>query len=161
MKFIYFFFALLLIVSIIMAIQSFNLIYSVFWLVISFTIGSFIIFLNGLIEISLLILIIYGGAISIMFIFAIMMINLNRYGVYNFYKIDSILIYLLVITITFFSFYIIIDNNNFVIFSITEAINYKSLLKEVSHLFYLNEFILFISCAFVLLVPMINVLILI
>lgn len=161
MKIIYSLSILMLAISIVLTIQSYNLIYSVFWLIISFCISSFLIFLKNLIELSLFILMIYGGAISIMFVFAIMMVNLNKYGKYKLYNLDSILLLLMVGAIIMFNCFIIgsINNNEFAYWS--QLVEYTDLLNNLSFVFYISKFSLLIASALLLLIPMINVLIII
>ena len=64
------------IISVIMCILSLNLIHSVFWLTASFISSSFILLNANIFSIALVLLIIYVGAIAIMFIFSVMMVDL-------------------------------------------------------------------------------------
>nr|YP_010890033.1 NADH dehydrogenase subunit 6 [Apolemia rubriversa]WJJ70045.1 NADH dehydrogenase subunit 6 [Apolemia rubriversa] len=70
------FFSLLILFSTIMCIISFNPIHSIFWLVFIFLSSSGFLISLGLDFIPLIIIIIYVGAIAILFLFVIMMIDI-------------------------------------------------------------------------------------
>nr|YP_010889994.1 NADH dehydrogenase subunit 6 [Bargmannia elongata]WJJ69981.1 NADH dehydrogenase subunit 6 [Bargmannia elongata] len=70
------FFSLLILFSSIMAIISFNPIHSVFWLVFVFLSSSGLLISLGLNFIPLMLVIIYVGAIAILFLFVIMMLDI-------------------------------------------------------------------------------------
>nr|YP_010889981.1 NADH dehydrogenase subunit 6 [Rhizophysa eysenhardtii]WJJ69942.1 NADH dehydrogenase subunit 6 [Rhizophysa eysenhardtii] len=69
------FFSLLIIFSVVMAIVSFNPIHSVFWLVFVFLSSSSLLISMGVDFIPLIIIIVYVGAIAILFLFVIMMLD--------------------------------------------------------------------------------------
>tara|TARA_B100000749_G_scaffold280523_1_gene277092 strand:- start:104 stop:472 length:369 start_codon:yes stop_codon:yes gene_type:complete len=73
----------LLIYSGFLTIMSVNAIYSVFFLILCFIFSSIIFLFFGAEFIALLLLVIYVGAISILFLFVIMMLNLRIVELYN------------------------------------------------------------------------------
>lgn len=74
---LFIFFSILLIINTMMVILSKNSIYSVLFLVLSFIITSCLLFLLECEFLALVFLIIYVGAISILFLFVVMMLNIK------------------------------------------------------------------------------------
>jgi NADH-quinone oxidoreductase subunit J len=107
----------LIIISCLLIITSKNSITSVLYLILVFILNSLCFLLLGAEFLSILIIIIYIGAISILFLFVIMMLNLRIVEVYNtlisYFPIASFLsiffffefIYILKNDINFFSIY--------------------------------------------------------
>ena len=73
----FYFFSFILIVSALMTILSQNSIYSVLFLVLSFVSSSSILFLLECEYISLIFIIIYVGAIAVLFLFVVMMLDVK------------------------------------------------------------------------------------
>ena len=73
----FYFFSCVLVISSIMIILSQNSVYSVLFLVLSFISSSSILFLIECEFISLLFIIIYVGAIAILFLFVVMMLDIK------------------------------------------------------------------------------------
>lgn len=76
-NFFLYFFSFVLVVSAIMTILSQNSIYSVLFLVLSFVSSSSILFLLECEYISLIFIIIYVGAIAVLFLFVVMMLDIK------------------------------------------------------------------------------------
>nr|CUS58556.1 TPA: NADH dehydrogenase subunit 6 [Hydractinia polyclina] len=76
MEQLYFLFSFFLIISVIMVINSLNPIHSVFWLVLVFINSSGFLITMGFEFIALMMIIIYVGAIAILFLFVIMMLDI-------------------------------------------------------------------------------------
>ena len=74
---LFYIFALGVIISEIMVISALNPIHSVFWLIVVFLGASALFILLGIDFIALIFLIVYVGAIAILFLFVIMMLNLT------------------------------------------------------------------------------------
>ena len=112
----------LLIYSSFLTIISVNAIYSVFFLILCFIFSSIIFLSFGAEFIALLLLVIYVGAISILFLFVIMMLNLRIVELYN-----TFLNYLPVGA--FFGFFLFIELFYFLtmeFFSSPDNTNYQS-----------------------------------
>jgi len=89
-NFFFYFFSFVLITSAFMTILSQNSIYSVLFLVLSFVSSSSILFLLECEFISLLFIIIYVGAIAVLFLFVVMMldiktVNMSKYSLKYFF----------------------------------------------------------------------------
>lgn len=126
-----------------MCILSLNPIYSVTWLIISFVLLASFMLINGFDFLPLLIIIVYVGAISILFLFIVMMIEIKKLD-FNFYNIIPILLYLL-----------------FFIYS-SETINQKLScnITLMSKVLYSDYYIILILLSLILLIAMIGVIIL-
>lgn len=74
---LFYFFSSILLVSSLMIIFSQNSIYSVLFLILSFVSSSIIVFLLGCEYISLIFILIYVGAIAVLFLFVVMMLDIN------------------------------------------------------------------------------------
>lgn len=83
MSFYFFIFSILIVISSLLIIISKNSITSVLYLICVFVLSSLCFLLLGAEFLSVLIVIIYIGAISILFLFVIMMLNLRIVEVYN------------------------------------------------------------------------------
>ena len=83
MSFYFFIFSILIVISSLLIIISKNSITSVLYLICVFILSSLCFLLLGAEFLSILIVIIYIGAISILFLFVIMMLNLRIVEVYN------------------------------------------------------------------------------
>lgn len=126
-----------------MCILSLNPIYSVTWLIISFVLLASFMLINGFDFLPLLIIIVYVGAISILFLFIVMMIEIKKLD-FNFYNIIPILLYLL-----------------FFIYS-SETINQKLScnITLMGKVLYSDYYIILILLSLILLIAMIGVIIL-
>ena len=83
MSFYFFIFSILIIISSLCIVISKNSITSVLYLICVFILSALCFLLLGAEFLSILIVIIYIGAISILFLFVIMMLNLRIVEVYN------------------------------------------------------------------------------
>jgi len=79
--------------------MSTNPIQSVFWLVLSFLLGSSVMIFMGLDFFPLILIIIYIGAIVILFLFVIMMLQLNQISKSSIYNTIPILSMLILISL--------------------------------------------------------------
>lgn len=72
---LYLFYSALLLTSVVMTISSYNPIYSIFWLVIVFLQSSILVISMGYEFVALILVIIYVGAVAILFLFVVMMLD--------------------------------------------------------------------------------------
>jgi NADH:ubiquinone oxidoreductase subunit 6 (subunit J) len=104
-----FFFSFCLIFNSLFIVAGINSIYSIFLLVFLFVLSTGLLFLLESEFMALIFIIIYIGAISVLFLFVILMLDLKTKNYFNLYDIfPSINI---VILVFFFSMFIIIFNN--------------------------------------------------
>lgn len=153
----YVFFSLLLLASTFMTITSYNPIHSIFWLVIVFITSAMLIMSINYEFIGLILIIIYVGAIAILFLFVIMMLDIFQLSkLNNFGNILPISFFFIVQALFYWN-----NINQFTCF--TEHWNF---MKE-NHLFVINNIIYtnfglwFIIVSLVLLVGMIGAIVLV
>lgn len=92
----YSFFSVLLLVSVFMTISSYNPIHSVFWLVIVFLQSSIFLISLSYEFLGFMLIIIYVGAIAILFLFVIMMLDIFQLSkISNFNNIIPIIVLLI------------------------------------------------------------------
>lgn len=153
---------LLIVFSCLMTISSFNPIHSVFWMVLVFLfIVGLLIFLDFEF-IPLMIIIIYIGAITILFLFVIMMIDIIQL------KSIKNINYLIPIIISTFSIIIIeswfLFKNDELLIIKNKFINFKyiylSQIQCLSSTLYLDYYISFILISILLLIAMVGAIIL-
>lgn len=77
-SFIMYFITLLLLTSLTLCVISTNLIHTVFWLTSSFTSGSLLLISVNLYFIGFVVMLIYLGAIAILFVFGVMLVDNNK-----------------------------------------------------------------------------------
>lgn len=164
-NYLIFFFLNILLASSILTLSQKNPIYSILFLILTFT--SFVLFLVqlGIEFIALLFLIIYVGAISILFLFVIMMLNV-RYIILdnrrNFLVTGLFLIFIFLIsgifilvyftTINFFNFFI----NEYSYFNWIETFLYKTDIESIGFILFNFFYLEFCLSGIVLLVAMIG-----
>lgn len=151
-------FSFLIIISTIITITSLNPIHSVFWLVITFIQASFIILALGFEFIGIILVIIYVGAIAILFLFVVMMLDVLQLSEES--KILHLMPILLIVSCSMFL-------SNKINFSITEyysvdmwKLSYESQLQILGSIFYSDYAISFILMSILLLIAMIAAIIL-
>lgn len=154
---LYLFFSLVLIFSVLMTISSYNPIHSVFWLVLVFINSSLFIISLGFEFLGFILIIIYVGAITILFLFVIMMLDIFQISkIYDYNNILPILFFCI------FQFFINLDlifffsKNNFTYWNIESSSN----LKVIANLLYCDLGIVFIIISILLLVAMVGAIVL-
>lgn len=91
--------SIFIIFSTIFVVISSNAIYSLFFLVLSFIFFSFILIILECEFLALIIIIIYVGAISVLFLFLIMMVDLkikNNYKYFLLYKLSGVIVVIMI-----------------------------------------------------------------
>ena len=143
------------ILSLIFTILSINLIHSVFWLTLSFFWASFTLVFYELISIAFLVLIIYVGAIAILFVFSIMMVDITKISKRS--SIIHLIPFILIIPIILNLFSINELNAKLSLINIWQP-EYIHDLKEIGIVLFTEYYYLIVGSAFILLIPMIGVL---
>nr|YP_009905966.1 NADH dehydrogenase subunit 6 [Spirocodon saltatrix]QLH56859.1 NADH dehydrogenase subunit 6 [Spirocodon saltatrix] len=127
-------FSLLILFAVIMTIISSNPIHSVFWLVLVFLETASLFIILGYEFLGLMLIIIYVGAITILFLFVIMLLNLFIILGYEFLGLMLIIIYVGAITILFLFVIMMLDVLQ---------------LKKVYNIFHLFPMVLIILSQFI------------
>ena len=156
-------FSFLILLTGLMVITSLNPIHSTFWLTLTFILSACLFITINIDFIALIMIIIYVGAIAILFLFVIMMIDTLRFD--EFFPIN----HLLPITVTvslplFFNLWWL--NKNQLSFLFNEStynqweINHLINILTIGKLIYLDYSLIFIIASFILLLAMVGTIIL-
>jgi NADH:ubiquinone oxidoreductase subunit 6 (subunit J) len=155
----------LIIISSICVILSKNIIQSILYLILVFLLCSILFIYIGADFIGLIILIVYIGAISVLFLFIVMMLNIRILEIYSTFSIYLplafflCLIFLIQISFIFFYSFNIIELNNLLIYiNWISSTNIK--INLIGQLLFNNYYILFIAATLLLFIAMIGVIIL-
>lgn len=159
MEIIFYFFSFLIILSSIGVISSSNSVYSVLWLIFTFLNSSVMFILLGAEFIAMTVVIVYVGAVAVLFLFVVMMLNVgeekNRKSFFS-SKVKSFSILALILT----NIIIIIQSSFSGGYKIIEPLN-KNLqdttnAHAVGSILYTNYFVAFQLSGLILLLAMIG-----
>nr|YP_010890154.1 NADH dehydrogenase subunit 6 [Stephanomia amphytridis]WJJ70202.1 NADH dehydrogenase subunit 6 [Stephanomia amphytridis] len=156
------FFSLLILFSTIMSIISLNPIHSVFWLVFIFLTSSGLLISLGLNFIPLIIIIIYVGAIAILFLFVIMMLDIIE--LIEITSINNILPILFIIGINLILELLLLFKDNLKNYINLDFINWSfeniNQIYLIGNIIYSDYFYPFILVSILLLIAMIGAIVL-
>nr|YP_009048878.1 NADH dehydrogenase subunit 6 [Wildemania schizophylla]AID57248.1 NADH dehydrogenase subunit 6 [Wildemania schizophylla] len=163
-------FSIVSLLSACMVVSLSNAVYSVLFLILVFCNTASILLLLGAEFLSFLLLIVYVGAIAVLFLFVVMMLNVKTDGIKINYN-TLFLIGFLISTILFFQvlsaiqldFHIysrlgvyLTKENAFVITSWVQEKDLPSNVQSIGLILYTSYSLMFILCAFILLLAMIG-----
>lgn len=153
------------VISSIMVISLSNAVHSVLFLIFLFCNVSSLLLLVGAEFLSLMFLIIYVGAIAVLFLFVVMMLNVKLQS-FNLWRSFTFLpIGVLISLIFIFQFLIIIDSNFVILDNICKSVIWTSWVKEsfsylnievLGLVLYTKYSFLFLMCSLILLVSMLG-----
>nr|YP_010620150.1 NADH dehydrogenase subunit 6 [Herposiphonia versicolor]WAX04186.1 NADH dehydrogenase subunit 6 [Herposiphonia versicolor] len=160
----------IIIVSALLVIFSENSVYSVFFLILTFCNVILLLLVLGAEFLAFLLLIVYVGAIAVLFLFVVMMLNIksNLSNSLNFFFLYSLpILFLLILFILdyFWNFYTFFDilktlNLNLTFTNWIDNLFFISNIETIGNVFYTNYCFLFIVSGLILLVAMIGVIVL-
>ncbi|MAY89613.1 MAG: NADH:ubiquinone oxidoreductase subunit J [Rickettsiales bacterium] len=165
MTLIFTIFAGILIFSSFMVIISVNPVYSVLYLIFSFFNAAIIFLLSNAEFLAMTILIVYIGAVAVLFLFVVMMLNINVIKVkegflkYLPFGILLISIFLVELSLIFIEFKIFPDSNSKININ-NLYLSGKTNTESIGLFLYTDYFIIFQLSGFVLLVAMIGAIVL-
>lgn len=152
-------FSFFILFAVIMTITSFNPIHSVFWLVLVFILSANLLVMMKFDFLGLILIIIYVGAIAILFLFVIMMLDIYQLSkVLNIYHIFPLII-LLISQIYFFSFKEL-NYDFYVLGEVNWDFVSKSQIDSISQVLYGEYALSFIIISILLLIAMIGAIVL-
>jgi|TARA_B110000879_G_scaffold211401_1_gene304007 NADH-quinone oxidoreductase subunit J len=166
MVFLHYFFTLLLILSSIFVLISKNPVHSVLFLILCFCNASCILFLFDSEFLGLIFIIIYVGAIAILFLFVVMMLNVKIYSTGNsLYYLPFLLLGMFILLL---QFYLIFEEvfSNSTFWSTNLAYNFTNYLDNLNSIDVLGQSLYnyYLSCfllaGLILLVAMIGAIVL-
>nr|YP_009445923.1 NADH dehydrogenase subunit 6 [Eucheuma denticulatum]ATX68865.1 NADH dehydrogenase subunit 6 [Eucheuma denticulatum] len=163
--FLFFLLSSLSLLSSLMVIGSSNAVHSVLFLILVFCNMAGLLLTLGAEFLSFLLLIVYVGAIAVLFLFVVMMLNVKTNSIkLNIYSISpvGILIFMILFNQFIISFYDygfdLLNIERMEINLIPWAVenNYTSNIKAIGLVFYTNYSLLFLLCGIILLIAMIG-----
>ena len=155
----------LIIISSILVITSKNTIQSVLYLILVFLLCSLLFIYLGADFIGLIILIVYIGAIAVLFLFVVMMLNIRildntfNFSIYIPIIIFLSLIFMFQIIYFFFNMFNIVEIENLVYYSDWNFTNHIQ-ISSIGELLFNKLYILFISAAILLFIAMVGAILL-
>jgi len=158
-------FMFIIIIAALSVILSKNIIQSVLYLILVFLLSSILFIYLGADFIGLIILIVYIGAISVLFLFIVMMLNIRLLEIYTTFQIYLPLAFILCIILLSQYIYIFIKNYNFIyldnllIFNNWVFFNNIRIIS-IGELLFNQCYLYFIGATLLLFVAMIGVIIL-
>nr|YP_009589033.1 NADH dehydrogenase subunit 6 [Corallina ferreyrae]QBL75549.1 NADH dehydrogenase subunit 6 [Corallina ferreyrae] len=163
---IFYFFGSFSIISAIMVVTLSNAVYSVLFLIVVFCNVAGLLLILGAEFFSFMFLIVYVGAIAVLFLFVVMMLNIkiNPIKINNFSIIPiGIIIFLLLVSqiISSIDNNVVLIGNNYLVYTpwLIEN-NYLSNIEVIGTFLYTKFCILFLVCGLILLVAMIGAIVL-
>jgi len=155
----------LILIAGLLVITSKNTVQSVLYLILVFLLCSLLFIYLGADFIGLIILIVYIGAISVLFLFVVMMLNIRllensfNFSIYIPIIIFLSLIFIFQIIYFFFNIFNIIEIENLVVYSNWNFSN-NIQMSSIGELLFNKLYILFIAAAILLFIAMIGAIVL-
>lgn len=172
MNSLFYFFGSLALVSGVMVIQARNPVHSVLFLILVFFNVAGLLILLGLDFFAMIFLVVYVGAIAVLFLFVVMMLNIKLAEI-NEKRLRYLPIGGLLGILFLFEIFLIVDNDLIPLFSHSDSfflggtfVQYSSLIESVTNiesvglLLYTYYFYFFIIASLILLVAMIGAIVL-
>lgn len=163
---LFIFIAFLILISIFLIIISPNPVYSVIFLVVSFLLINCLFLLLNLDFLALMMTVVYAGAIAILFLFVVMMLNVKiiETSLFNLKKqlpLGILLILLFFFQIIFILFNLIQEKQNFeflnlISYSYFEYYTFNSNVKTLGYLIYNDLWFFFLIASLILLLAMLG-----
>ena len=159
-SFVFYFFSLVAVFSALMVICSKNPVHSVLFLILSFINASGIFVLLGAEFLAMILIIVYVGAVAVLFLFVVMMLDINyvklKEGFLKYLPVGVILglVFLIELSMIFFSDKL--NLNSLVVYSDSPSFTDIENTKAIGKILYTEYFYLFQLSGIILLVAMIG-----
>ena len=152
---LFYFFAALTIFSSLVVVLNKNPVYSILFLILSFFCSAVLLILIGADFLAMLLLVVYIGAVAVLFLFVVMMLDINlaklREGFVRFLPLGIFAALVLLLDM-----YFIFNSANYSKFRLSEIDS----VKEIGRILYTDYFLLFQLCGAILLTAMIGAVVL-
>ena len=171
-KFFFFFFSSIVLTSAIFVIYSTNTIYSAFFLILAFTNSTGLLLISEVEFLSIMLIIIYVGAITVLFLFVIMMLDINilidknnskNFGYLPIIFLISFIFFLETLVMfskVFTTYYHLIEQsffkNNFFYKKFITQLDYITNIETIGHVLYTYYSFFFLSAGIILLIALIG-----
>ena len=161
MNLFFFLFASITVLSAIAVISSRNPVHSVLFLILAFVNSAGLFVLAGAEFLAMILLIVYVGAVAVLFLFVVMMLNITiEEKKSRFLKFKPISVILGSIILVEFLYFMIIDNATLEKLSSTSNLEQKNNTISLGNILYTDFALLFQMCGVILLVAMIGAIVL-
>lgn len=168
----FFLFSILIIINALLVIFSSNPIYSIFYLILVFLNGAILLLLSFIDFLSIIILVVYVGAIAVLFLFVVMMMNIKtillQESLYRYLPLGFLICFCFLIEIFFilnFEFFknvdlSVIQLNYLTLTNWFLLLNHQMLISSLSECIFAYKWIYFIISAIVLFLAMVGAIVL-
>ena len=156
----FYFFSFIAVLSALMVISAKNPVHSVLFLILSFVNASGLFVLLGAEFLAMILVVVYVGAVAVLFLFVVMMLDINfvklREGFLQYLPFGALLGIVLVIELGILYLTDTSSNINNIQIPLDQTINDIENTKMIGKLLYTKYFYLFQICGIILLVAMIG-----
>lgn len=167
---LFYFFESFMIISAIMVISSTNAVYSIFFLILVFCNATFLLLLLNAEFLALTIILVYIGAVAVLFLFVVMMLDIKKIdkkekNMFFFLPINIIIGFIMLISIYLIlfkdlTFSLSPINPEYLYFNWVELITPLSNIEIIGQYLYTYGFLYFIQAGLILLLAMIGAIVL-
>jgi len=167
---LFYFFESFMIISAIMVISSTNAVYSIFFLILVFCNATFLLLLLNAEFLALTIILVYIGAVAVLFLFVVMMLDIKKIdkkekNMFLFLPINIIIGFIMLISIYLIlfkdlTFSLAPINPEYLYFNWIELITPLSNIEIIGQYLYTYGFLYFIQAGLILLLAMIGAIVL-
>lgn len=150
-----------------LVIFSKNPIYSVLFLVLLFVNASVFLFLLGIDFLAILFIVIYIGAIAVLFLFMVMMMDIGsmvvKESLFRYFPVGFFIIVFFIFEVSFLFLnnrYLLVSYNELIFIDWYHFFFFSNVIHGIAEVLFYTSYIYFIICAFILLISMIGVVLL-
>ena len=156
----FYLFSFIAVLSALMVISSKNPVNSVLFLILSFINSAGLFVLLGAEFLAMILVVVYVGAVAVLFLFVVMMLDINfiklREGFLQYLPFGTLLGIVLIIELSILFLTKSFSNSNLINYSSSPTINDTENTKLIGEILYTDYFYLFQICGLILLVAMIG-----
>ncbi|PPR49362.1 MAG: NADH-quinone oxidoreductase subunit J [Alphaproteobacteria bacterium MarineAlpha5_Bin5] len=156
----FYLFSFIAVLSALMVISSKNPVNSVLFLILSFINSAGLFVLLGAEFLAMILVVVYVGAVAVLFLFVVMMLDINfiklREGFLQYLPFGTLLGIVLIIELSILFLTKSFSNSNLINYSSSPTINDIENTKLIGEILYTDYFYLFQICGLILLVAMIG-----
>ena len=156
----FYFFSFIIVLSALMVISSKNPVHSVLFLILSFVTASGLFVLLGAEFLAMILIVVYVGAVAVLFLFVVMMLDINfvklREGFLQYLPFGALLGFVLLIELIMIFLSDKLTHMTLIKYNVLPVFNQIENTKEIGSVLYTKYFYLFQLSGLILLVAMIG-----
>lgn len=154
-QYFFYFFAFFTLLSAVSVVSARNPVYSVLFLILAFFSAAGVMIILGAEFLAFLLVIVYVGAVAVLFLFVVMMLNINfealRGGFLKYFPVAG-----LIVAVLFIDFFLVYKNASFAAVQADDKFRTLSNTEQLGVLIYDHYFLVFQMAGLVLLTAMIG-----